>query len=58
EDGSDPQALLRDVVGRVSVTSFDTSEPSLYDIFLELAGAGREQKIATDGSLVSEEIES
>ncbi|MCK4304233.1 MAG: ATP-binding cassette domain-containing protein, partial [Candidatus Eisenbacteria sp.] len=49
EDGSDPQALLRDVVGRVSVTSFDTSEPSLYDIFLELAGAGREQKIATDG---------
>jgi ABC-2 type transport system ATP-binding protein len=51
-DGCNPQMLLKDVVGRVEIVSFDVSEPSLYDIFLERAGAGRCGRIADDGNLV------
>jgi len=49
--GSDPQQLLADIVGKVRVTTFDISEPSLYDIFLEMAGVDRHERIASDGSL-------
>lgn len=56
EEGTDPQTLLKDVVGKIRVTSFDVSEPSLYDIFLELAGPGRRQTIAPDGSLINAEV--
>jgi ABC-2 type transport system ATP-binding protein len=53
-EGGDPQQLLTDIVGKVKVTTFDISEPSLYDIFLEMAGVDRHEHITSDGSLQSE----
>jgi ABC-2 type transport system ATP-binding protein len=50
-EGGDPQQLLADIVGQVKVATFDISEPSLYDIFLEMAGVARGERIASDGSL-------
>ncbi len=50
-DDGDPQQLLADIVGKVKVTTFDISDPSLYDIFLETAGVDRHERISPDGSL-------
>ncbi len=52
---SNPQILLQEVVKRVAVMSFDIAEPSLYDIFLELAGEKGRQRITADGQLVDHE---
>ena len=38
EDG-DPQDLLRDLVGKVRVRSFEEKVPSLHEIFVDLVGA-------------------
>jgi ABC-2 type transport system ATP-binding protein len=48
----DPQALLAALVGKVKVRTFDVSEPSLYDIFLEKAGVTRGQQFTDSGDLV------
>jgi len=36
--GSDPQDVLRALVGRTRVTSFAIEKPSLHDIFVRIAG--------------------
>jgi ABC-2 type transport system ATP-binding protein len=54
-EDTDPQVLLADLVGKISVNSFDVREPSLYDIFLETVGVSREHRFAEDGTLVSKE---
>ncbi len=41
--GTDPQALLRALLDRARVYSFDVSEPSLHDIFVRIAGAPAEE---------------
>jgi ABC-2 type transport system ATP-binding protein len=50
--GTPPHRLLRDVVDRVEVARFDVSDPSLYDIFLELVAPERTHRIGADGSWV------
>ena len=40
--GSDPQELLRALVGRTAVTRFEVAKPSLHDIFVRIAGAKEE----------------
>jgi ABC-2 type transport system ATP-binding protein len=52
QPGTPPHRLLRDVVDRVEVSRFDVSDPSLYDIFLELVAPERTHRIGADGSLV------
>jgi len=47
-EDADPQQLLQDLVGRLRISRFDISEPSLHQIFLEKVGA----RIAADGTLV------
>ena len=37
--GSDPQALLRNLMTRTRVNSFSIARPSLQDIFIRIAGA-------------------
>jgi ABC-2 type transport system ATP-binding protein len=37
EEGADPNAILRNVVERVAVRRFEIIEPSLYDIFIDMA---------------------
>lgn len=37
KDGADPQDVLKALVGRVRVQRFDVIEPSLYDIFIDVA---------------------
>lgn len=37
--GCDPQAVLRTLVARTSVTSFSVVKPSLHDIFVRIAGS-------------------
>lgn len=54
-EGTAPQTLLRDLVERVTITRYDISEPSLYDIFLEQVSEGRRHKIAENGNLVPED---
>ncbi len=53
-DDADPQKLLAELVGKIRVTTFDISEPSLYDIFLETADTRRGVRFGADGSLVPE----
>ena len=36
-DGVDPDTILKSLVGRVKVRRFAVVEPSLYDIFIEMA---------------------
>lgn len=55
-EGTPPQTLLKEIVDRVTVARYDTSEPSLHDIFLEQVSEGARQKIAEDGSLVPEDV--
>lgn len=55
--GASPQTLLQDLIGRVEVTRFDVSEPSLYDIFLAEVAPDRTQRIAPDGTLIGDEPE-
>jgi ABC-2 type transport system ATP-binding protein len=52
-DKSAGQQLLADVVGKVTINSFDLSEPSLYDIFLKMAGTDEAYELAIDGDLVA-----
>jgi ABC-2 type transport system ATP-binding protein len=46
EDGADSQAILRELVGRVKVLRFDVIEPSLYDIFIDMARIDPSQLVA------------
>lgn len=39
--GADPQEILTRVIGRTRVRSFEVVRPSLYDIFVRIAGAGK-----------------
>lgn len=39
EPGVDPQDILRQIVGRLSVRRFDLTEPSLNEVFLRTVGA-------------------
>ena len=42
-EGTDPQALLREAVGRLRLRRFEIVEPSLHDIFVEtVTGHGKE----------------
>ncbi len=41
--GADPQAILSRILQRTRVQSFDVVRPSLHDIFVRIAGAGREE---------------
>jgi ABC-2 type transport system ATP-binding protein len=47
-DGTTPQSLLRELVGRIDIRKFEVVEPSLQSIFLGIVGA-------TTGSSSSEE---
>ena len=38
QDGADPQALLRALVGRASIRRFEIVEPTLHNIFIEKVG--------------------
>ena len=38
EDGTDPQAILAAVVGKLQVRKFDLREPSLHEIFVRAVG--------------------
>ena len=38
EQGCDPQRVLRTLVSRAAVTSFNIVRPSLHDIFVRIAG--------------------
>ena len=53
-EDADPQALLAALVGKVTVKTFDVSEPSLYDIFLEQAGVQRDKHFTETGDLVEQ----
>ena len=37
KDGIEPDSILQSIVGRVKVRRFAVVEPSLYDIFIEMA---------------------
>ena len=39
EDGTDPQAILREATGRLRLSRFEIVEPSLHDIFVEAVTA-------------------
>ncbi len=54
-EGADSQDLLREFVDRIEIKTFDVSDPSLYDIFLQVAGASHLQHISDSGDLVAEE---
>jgi ABC-2 type transport system ATP-binding protein len=41
--GSDPQAILGALAGRVRVEHFEVSRPHLHDIFVRIAGPGAEE---------------
>ena len=36
---ADPQAILRELIGRARVEHFELARPSLHDIFVRIAGA-------------------
>ena len=55
QEGADSQELLQELVGRIGIKTFDVSDPSLYDIFLEVAGASHLHRISDTGDLVAEE---
>jgi ABC-2 type transport system ATP-binding protein len=38
EDGTDPQEILRALVGRLAIRRFDMREPSLHEIFIRAVG--------------------
>ena len=42
KDGSDPQQLLSQLVGKVKLRSFEIKSPSLHEIFIRLVGADNE----------------
>jgi ABC-2 type transport system ATP-binding protein len=41
--GADPQEALRALVAKARVTSFSLTKPSLYDIFMRIAGPAAEE---------------
>jgi len=41
--GSDPQQVLRALIGRARVNSFSVTRPSLHDIFVRIAGPSAEE---------------
>ena len=48
-EGADPQAILRAIMSRTRVSSFDVAKPSLHDIFVRIAGPeAREAEDAQD----------
>jgi ABC-2 type transport system ATP-binding protein len=42
-DGTDPQAILEQLVGRLRIRRFDTAEPSLHEIFIRAVGEERDE---------------
>jgi ABC-2 type transport system ATP-binding protein len=38
EDGTDPQSILAQLVGKMTIRRFDTREPSLHEIFVRTVG--------------------
>jgi ABC-2 type transport system ATP-binding protein len=38
EDGTDPQTILAQLVGKITIRRFDTREPSLHEIFVRTVG--------------------
>ncbi len=45
EPGSDPQAVLSQLVGKVTVQRFEVIKPSLHDIFVRIAGPKAEASL-------------
>lgn len=43
EDGADSQAILKELINKVKVLRFDLIEPSLYDIFIDMANVDPSQ---------------
>jgi len=42
--GTDPQRVLSDIMARTRVHSFEAAKPTLYDIFLRIAGEGARER--------------
>jgi ABC-2 type transport system ATP-binding protein len=42
--GADPQKIIAEIMTRTTVTSFELAKPTLYDIFLRIAGPEAEEK--------------
>jgi ABC-2 type transport system ATP-binding protein len=42
--GADPQKIVAEIMARTTVTSFELAKPTLYDIFLRIAGPEAEEK--------------
>ncbi len=42
--GADPQKIIAEIMTRSNVTSFELAKPTLYDIFLRIAGPDAEEK--------------
>lgn len=49
-NGADPSAILKGMVDRVKVRRFETVEPSLYDIFIEVAKVDRSELTPAQGA--------
>jgi len=50
-DGANPDAILREAAGRLSIQKFEVSEPSIHDIFVEqVRGANRAKPPPAPGS--------
>ena len=47
--GTDPQVLLRDLMGRVKVRRFDQREPSLHEVFVRAVGGRQAAKDLSHG---------
>ena len=41
-DGTDPQEVLAQLVGKITIRRFDTREPSLHEIFIRTVGGARD----------------
>jgi ABC-type uncharacterized transport system ATPase subunit len=53
EEGTDRSQLLRLILEKVNVHRFDTSEPSLYNIFIDMAKIDPSQ-LNSDKGLIDE----
>ncbi len=43
KEGTDPEGLLEEIVGKTRINKFEVKEPSLNAIFIELVGEGNEK---------------